>query len=184
MSAPALPVEVGALLAGACHCGCGQLAPLVRKTNRREGVRKGQRRRYIHGHNAALAARHTAGRPRRRGGYVGRPAPGPWAWMCAACPWPLVGQRTKRRPQGFRRHGGRGLCSPCYSRASRDGTLLDFGRATLSRDDVLDDWEVLREQGYGRRVAAERLGMSLDAFDGALRRAARDGDERAVWAPP
>lgn len=74
---------------------------------------------------------------------------------------------------------GRGLCRRCYSRHERRGTLVDFPRTTRSRDELLDDWVLLREQGLDRRAAAARMGMTYSAFDRALVRARSKGDPRA-----
>lgn len=35
-----------------CHCGCGQITNLVRLTDNRRGIRRGEHRKYIMGHNA------------------------------------------------------------------------------------------------------------------------------------
>jgi hypothetical protein len=39
---------------GYCHCGCGELAPVAKKTHRAESAIKGQPRRFIAGHNARI----------------------------------------------------------------------------------------------------------------------------------
>jgi len=41
---------------GYCHCGCGQLAPLHKKTRSDQGHIKGEPAKYIHGHNARVYA--------------------------------------------------------------------------------------------------------------------------------
>ncbi len=46
-------------------------------------------------------------------------------------------------------------------------------------DDVLDDWDDLRRQGYSIRDAATRLGMTTAALDQVITRGARKGDPRA-----
>lgn len=51
-----------------------------------------------------------------------------------------------------------------------------------AREDVLEDVEWLRENGYRHatnRQLAERLGMTLKALENHLTRARRDGDRRA-----
>ena len=45
------PAELAARVATLCQCGCGQPAPIARKTSTANGVRAGQRLRYVHGHN-------------------------------------------------------------------------------------------------------------------------------------
>lgn len=88
--------------------------------------------------------------------------------------------RTWRsKPDGRRRSVGRGLCETCHQRHRNHGTLSDFERRTRPADEVLEDWDFLRHQGYSIRDAAERMGMTHAALDKALYRAARRGDPRA-----
>jgi hypothetical protein len=79
---------------------------------------------------------------------------------------------------------GRGLCSACHQRAKRDGTLIDYERRSVARDELLDEWEILRGDGCTIPQAAPRLGMTVDALAKALDRARADGDPRArfTWA--
>src|SRR5260221_10085185 len=44
---------------GYCHCGCGQLTSISEITFARRGMRKGEPRRYIHGHNLRGADSYT-----------------------------------------------------------------------------------------------------------------------------
>ena len=37
---------------GLCQCGCHERTPLAAKTSRRDGWRKGEPLRFVHGHNA------------------------------------------------------------------------------------------------------------------------------------
>jgi hypothetical protein len=60
---------------------------------------------------------------------------------------------------------------PCYGNRQHAGELIDFERTTRSRDEVMAEWALLRSEGYGKRQAAERLGMTFAAFDRALQRA-------------
>lgn len=75
---------------------------------------------------------------------------------------------------------GRGLCKPCYDHARNTGDLIDYETRNRSRDDLLDDWVVLRVDGYTWRQAAERLGMTYASFERAMNRARIDGDPRAA----
>lgn len=88
----------------------------------------------------------------------------------------------RHRPAGVLAHGSRGLCTTCRHHARVNGTIGEFERINRSRDDVLDDWVVLRRQGYSRRQAAERIGMRFAALDRAIQRARRAGDPRAAAA--
>jgi hypothetical protein len=81
---------------------------------------------------------------------------------------------------GGRYHRGRQLCNFCHPAAARNGELVDFERQTRVRDEVMADWELLRSQGFTRRQAAARLGMTVKAFEKAHERARRAGDPRAL----
>lgn len=80
---------------------------------------------------------------------------------------------------GCEPHYGRGLCAGCYQRKQVRGRLLDFPSQCLSRDLLMEEWEVLRRQGYSKRQAAERLRVTFQAFDRAFWRARKAGDPRA-----
>lgn len=49
---------------GLCQCGCGNPAPIARKTSKAEGAVKGQPRRFIKGHHTRLT---MTGVPKRKG---------------------------------------------------------------------------------------------------------------------
>jgi hypothetical protein len=100
---------------------------------------------------------------------------------CRRCERPMLTPRAAVG-SGQRRHGGRGLCDPCFRGLTPD-QRADFERNTRTRDEVLDDYDPLRRQGYHRRDIAERIGMSVDALEQCLRRARRDHDPRAVLGP-
>ncbi|MGH7687803.1 MAG: hypothetical protein ACREN2_13450 [Candidatus Dormibacteria bacterium] len=76
----------------------------------------------------------------------------------------------------------------CWQWLSRHGELVDYERLTRSRDDLLDDYVLLRAQGHDWRQCAARLGMSFAAFSRAMHRARADNDPRAgrigeTWPP-
>lgn len=77
-------------------------------------------------------------------------------------------------------HCGRGLCTPCYRIAEREGRLDDYEKRTYSRDELLDEWVILCRDGYTRDAAAARLKMKPKSFKRALERARKDGDPRAL----
>jgi hypothetical protein len=58
--------------------------------------------------------------------------------------------------------------------------LDEYPRRSWSREDVMSEWDLLRSEGYTRRVAADRLGMRWETFDRAYWRARAAGDPRAV----
>lgn len=101
--------------------------------------------------------------------------------QCARCSHRIV-PRRHRPLNGARRHAGRGLCDPCRNETRATGDLPDFERATRTRDELLDEWVLLRSEGYTLRQAAERLGMTYPAFERAYYRARCDGDPRALPA--
>lgn len=107
--------------------------------------------------------------------------------ICVECGVGMIpDQQWRRSPPpswaGVKCHRGRGLCSTCYSRASRAGTLLDYERKTVDRESMLDDLVimVLNRRNRDTATLAQRIGMSKDALTVALMRAARAGDERAL----
>lgn len=84
-------------------------------------------------------------------------------------------------PEGRRNlHRARGLCHRCYQALFESGELIAFERITRTRDEVMEDWEILRSHGCTKRQAAERIGMSFAAFSRAYDRARAAGDNRAV----
>lgn len=97
---------------------------------------------------------------------------------CTCCGTP-VAPCTSPRPDAAI-HGGRGLCVSCYGDKRYNGRLADHPRATWTRDELLDEWELLRGEGTTRLQAAERLGMTPAAFERALQRARAAGDPRAA----
>lgn len=97
---------------------------------------------------------------------------------CAACTAWMVPHRHQPGP-GQVMHAGRGLCEGCYERKWRSGRLADFPAQLRPRAEVMEEWELLRSEGYTKRQAAERLGMTFAAFDRAFHRARKAGDPRA-----
>lgn len=73
----------------------------------------------------------------------------------------------------------RGLGNCCVAKVIHAGNLADYPRQTRSRDDLLDEWEMLRPQGFTYGQAAERLGMTRDALERGIQRGRAAGDERA-----
>lgn len=69
------------------------------------------------------------------------------------------------------RHGGRGLCQPCYVAKHRAGELDQFVRRTRPSIETVEDVEFLYSIGLTRLQAAQRLGITSDAIYRAQRRA-------------
>lgn len=71
-----------------------------------------------------------------------------------------------------RTHSGRGLCGSC--RQGNNGcNPTDYERLTWPSTDLLTEYEFLRRQGYTRRAAAERLGITKARLDKAIERQSR-----------
>lgn len=97
---------------------------------------------------------------------------------CAGCGGTIFSRKAGRSPKIV--HYGRGLCSPCYHAAEREGRLDDYNKTFFTRDELLDEWVILCRDGYTRDAAAARLKMKPESFKRALERARKDGDPRAL----
>lgn len=64
----------------------------------------------------------------------------------------------------------RSLCGSCYTTAWREGELIDYPRKSLTRDEFIEEFELLRDQGFNRAQIAERLGMKRNTLDQRLTR--------------
>lgn len=92
----------------------------------------------------------------------------------AVCGVPLI--RPRQEPlRGARRHGGRGLCRPCFDRHRRDGTLYDYPSYRWKRADLYEEWCDVREiePAITIAAAARRIGVSREALEVAIRRTER-----------
>ena len=78
---------------------------------------------------------------------------------------------TCRDCNNTRPHHARGLCNTCYRRHSDRGTIHDIPRNSRPWSDTYEDWLFLHADGYTRRQAAERLGITRDALDKAIKAA-------------
>lgn len=72
---------------------------------------------------------------------------------------------------------GRGLCRSCWTLARRNGTLDQHARTRTIRTqaEFVEDYVLLRSEGYTRRQIADRLGMRYDAVTRAYGEAVRKG---------
>lgn len=64
----------------------------------------------------------------------------------------------------------RHLCRACYQWHRTHGTLDQFPRLTRRSADTVEDYEFLACDGYTRRLAAERLGITKKALEKAIAR--------------
>jgi hypothetical protein len=103
-------------------------------------------------------------------------------YVCLRCSKEVLPDIKRDRPgvPNHKRSRGRSLCSLCYTWARYHGKLVDYPRSTRSRDELLDDYVILRSQGYNWSQCATKLGMSYSAFERAIYRARRARDERAL----
>lgn len=141
-------------------CGCKRVDKLIwhrLPAERRRELRKGNRYNRADSsgrcHRCACAARR-----RRDNGPRSEPRP-----YCSEC-------GAKRCDKS-----ARGLCKRCYSKASRDGTLVDHERASKPAAEVLAEWQQLADSTAPLMVEckrlAPRLGMRPETLAAALRRA-------------
>lgn len=91
--------------------------------------------------------------------------------------------------------GGYGMCKKHYNRWVRNGTTerkqqhrpaprsLESYRVYRTREEVLEEYAMVRRDVTSVRQAAERMGMTFSALDMALYRARKLGDERALPPP-
>jgi hypothetical protein len=80
---------------------------------------------------------------------------------------------TCKRCGRQRPHASRGVCENCHYHVVTRGLWDDYPRSTWPRELLLAEWEFLRQQGYTRGQAAERLGVTRDAIDKAIARERR-----------
>lgn len=94
---------------------------------------------------------------------------------CVQCSQPI--HPRNKAPNWASQHAARGLCMHCWHTTSN---RHDTPRLTRSRDELLDDYTILRAQGHTWRQCAQRLNMTYPAFERAMLRARKDGDPRAT----
>lgn len=107
--------------------------------------------------------------------------------QCGLCERPMADRRRLDEARQINPEvistGARGLCRTCYNRAHDSGEL-EIERFQLSRDIVLDDWAMMRDDGHtDLGMAARRIGMTKRALELALQRARARGDERGSLVP-
>ena len=150
----------GVPMTNTCYCGCGTSIPVARV--------------YADGHN-----------PRNRWRNHDPKVP---IGDCKGCDSPIVsdgGWRlmtpAERELAGVRRHAGRRLCNRCWKAAKADETRLGTRAPQRKREEVLEEWDLMRSDGVtDLTVAAKRMGMTRHGLQKALERAAKAGDPRAV----
>lgn len=106
------------------------------------------------------------------------------------CGIPLVSKHSWYvlgiQPEGHLPNAGRDMCRRHYHRFTKFGSpdvvLPERNVAGRPRDEVLEDYLMIRDDVASIRQAADRMGMTFHALDRALYRARLDGDDRAM--PP
>jgi len=102
--------------------------------------------------------------------------------QCLRCGQSMVDGKTyvanPKIQRKYSRHYSRGLCRTCYSNEKYHGRLNDWPLLTRKRDELLEEWVLLRSAGVPIAQAAERMGISVIALDRALHRATKAGDQR------
>lgn len=67
---------------------------------------------------------------------------------------------------------GRGLCACCYVWAQNHGTLIDYERVKMRKEDRIEDLRFLQKtEGLSVAQAAERMGISESHLYRTLQRA-------------
>lgn len=103
--------------------------------------------------------------------------------------WYTLGQRPPGHlPRG--RMAPTPMCRPCYQRLRNEESgrhdrcprCITGTRELRPREEVLEDYAMIRDDVTSVHEAAHRMGMSFAALDRALYRARQDGDRRAL--PP
>ena len=92
-----------------------------------------------------------------------------WPKPCRKCTENMYA--PKGHDVGQLTHDARGLCTRCYRFLHKTGGLDDFPPLTRTNAEVMEDWEFLRDTGYTRQRAAQRMGMTFEALDRAIYRA-------------
>lgn len=112
--------------------------------------------------------------------------------VCPDCDRPMVSKQAWEqgvRPEGHTYAGGHGYCRRDYLRRKRRepdyvppprGPRATKPRTTRTRDEVLEDYVLIKDDVSDVRQAADRLGMSFAALDMALYRARKEGIEEAA----
>lgn len=101
--------------------------------------------------------------------------------MCSECGVPMVSRYAwdrGDRPEGHSLHAGRGLCRADYVIAYRAGEIEKHGskvRSRRSRQEVLEDYMMIRDEVSSIAHAADRMGMTERALEKALERARKQG---------
>lgn len=79
------------------------------------------------------------------------------------------------------RHAGRGLCHACRQVARRDGTIENYPRINMPRQELLEEVAFMVDGGTrSLRTMADHLGLQWGSIRDALLRAAKSGDETAI----
>jgi predicted DNA-binding protein (UPF0251 family) len=82
---------------------------------------------------------------------------------------------------GLARHEGHRLCTRCGKAAIRAETALATRAPQRKREEVLEEWDLMRSDGVtDLTVAAKRMGMTRAGLQKALERARAAGDPRAI----
>lgn len=128
--------------------------------------------------NGSLARRPLAGLSK-----VNSPDEVP-VYTCTDCDRPMVShsylERWPELTERFERLGSKLYCATHYRNRMKAGTLE---RTTRSREEVLEDWAFLRDDGVPLDIAARRMGMKQKTLEQALYRARKRGDERGSLIP-
>lgn len=119
---------------GYCHCGCGELAPIAKKTSTRDGIRKGEPRKFVHSHMLAAIripklGTHKACQICGASFYVPRARPN--TCYCSRKCKGIASRKPRICPiceSEFLRGGtGKYCCKPCAAKGRKTGEMRPCG---------------------------------------------------------
>lgn len=88
--------------------------------------------------------------------------------LCLECGRRIFPQRCSVASR--HKHGGRGLCKPCYGRLAQRGYLDDCPRLRRPSSERAKRWLEMKERGWTRAEAAAHMGITLAALEQAITR--------------
>jgi hypothetical protein len=88
---------------------------------------------------------------------------------CACCGHKFA--PGKKRVPGLAVHVSRGLCTKCDAWFREQDAIHHWPRLTTNYQDLLEEWRVLKADGFTKYRAAQILGVSYEAFLIGIKRA-------------
>lgn len=130
-----------------CACGCGELAPIARMTNTRDGHIKGQPVRFVHGHNSRVRPVEPETRVRLSAGKLGGSNP---QWKGDEASYKAIHLWLNRN------HPRSGVCDECGGKHPTDWA---FDHRLGKHTRRIEDYRELCRPCHGRYDAALRRNL-------------------------